>query len=91
VLVWDCDNPQDRRVTIAHDDIIVRAAFAPDSQRILSGDQRGVVCFSNAETGEVIRQVKHAGRVTALAFHPDGRRALTAGQDNTIRIWRLPD
>jgi serine/threonine protein kinase len=90
VLVWDRDNPQDRRITIAHDDIVVRAAFAPDSQRILSGDHGGVVRLGNAETGEVIRQVKHAGRVTALAFHPDGRRALSAGSDNTIRIWRLP-
>jgi serine/threonine protein kinase len=91
VLVWDRDNPQDRRITIAHEDIVVHAAFAPDSQRILSGDQGGIVRLGNAETGELIRQVKHPGHVTALAFHPDGRRALTAGQDNTIRIWRLPD
>ena len=90
VLVWDRDNPQDRRTTIAHDDIVVHAAFAPDSHLILSGDQGGVVRLGNAETGEVIRQAKHARRVTALAFHPDGRRALTAGSDNTIRIWRLP-
>jgi WD40 repeat protein len=84
VLVWDRDNPQDRRITIAHDHIVVHAAFAPDSRRILSGDQGGVVRLGNAETREVIRQVKHAGRVTALAFHPDGRRALSAGSDNTI-------
>ena len=90
VLVWDRDNPQDRRTTIAHDDIVVHAAFAPDSHLILSGDQGGVVRLGNAETGEVIRQAKHARRVTALAFHPDGRRALTAGSDNIIRIWRLP-
>lgn len=90
VLVWDRDNPQDRRLMFAHDDIIVGAAFAPDSQRILSGDQGGGVRLGNAETGAVIGQVKHAGRVTALAFHPDGRRALTACSDDTIRIWRLP-
>jgi WD40 repeat protein len=29
----------------------------------------------------------HRGTVTALAFFPDGRHLLSAGRDNTLRVW----
>ena len=29
----------------------------------------------------------HAGPVHSIAFLPDGRRVISAGQDGVIRIW----
>jgi WD40 repeat protein len=30
------------------------------------------------------------GTLTALAFHPDGDFIVTAGSDNTVRLWEVP-
>ena len=34
-------------------------------------------------------RLRHAGQLTAIVLLPDGRRALTAAQDHTARIWDL--
>jgi len=40
--------------------------------------------------GEMVHELKgHTKRVTALAFTPDGRRALTGSEDRTMRLWDL--
>ena len=41
--------------------------------------------------GGPLRQilVGHEGRVTAVAFLPDGSRALSGSEDNTLRLWDL--
>jgi WD40 repeat protein len=40
--------------------------------------------------GEPVHELKgHTKHVTALAFTPDGRRALTGSEDRTMRLWDL--
>ena len=36
------------------------------------------------------RDFAHPRRVTAIELSPDGRRAVTAGEDGTIRMWDVP-
>src|SRR4051794_16752988 len=34
--------------------------------------------------------LRHQGRVSAVAFHPDGQSFLTGSYDRTIRLWETP-
>jgi WD40 repeat protein len=69
-------------------------AFSPDGKRLLSGQAAGVgkplVRLWDVETGKLLRSLEgHDGHVTAVAFLPGGKRALSAGGAGHLRLWDL--
>jgi WD40 repeat protein len=48
----------------------------------------GSALLWNAASGELIRRFEgHLGQLYDATFSPDGKRIVTAGTDNTARIW----
>ena len=73
---------------------VTTIAFSGDDRLMLVGDAHGHCrVWSRTDDSEQWREREawenHSRRITAAAFLPDGRRALTASLDNTVAQWDL--
>jgi WD40 repeat protein len=65
---------------------VTAVAISPDGGLALSGDLDGVVVLQPL-LGEARVLEAHNGWVGSVAFSPDGKRALSTGQDRTLNLW----
>jgi WD40 repeat protein len=62
--------------------------FSPDSHRILTTGDDGMVRVWDAASGTLLHDlVGHANRVLYAAYSPDGQRIASGGFDDNVRIW----
>jgi WD40 repeat protein len=66
-----------------------RVALSPDEAWAAAGTEHGRVQIARLPGGDVAADVAaHTGTITALAFHPGGRRLATASAGDTkVRLW----
>jgi WD40 repeat protein len=73
------------------------ACFSPDGKRLAArydqahpiAGKRGTSTISiwDVETGNVLLSRSNKDAIFSLAFSPDGKRLVTGGSDNTVRVW----
>lgn len=100
--LWDVEKQREIRRFDGHTGRLAGVAFSPDGRRVLSGsigelvdrvytgpDQ--TVRLWDVETGQELARFDNRGSVRKVAFSPDGRYALWASGDFSLRLWRLPE
>ena len=84
--VWNLADGQLASPEFKHSGLIESVAFSPDTARVLTGSG-GKAQLWDAITGEKLFAVPGAGSLNSAKFSPDGRRLVTASEDNTAQVW----
>ncbi|MCK6500791.1 MAG: hypothetical protein L6Q38_15045, partial [Nitrospira sp.] len=77
-----------RRWPHGHGRGVRSVAFSPDSRRILTTSEDGIVRVWDTATRTRLHDlIGHEGRVLCAIYSPDGKRIASGGDDDNIRIW----
>jgi WD40 repeat protein len=87
--IWDRKTRKVERV-IEHNvktDVRTVVAFAPDSERLGLGFDKFAEIHPVRGKAKPLKLIGHTRVVRAIGFTPDGRTAMTAAGDGTVRFW----
>jgi serine/threonine protein kinase len=84
--LWDVASGKELRCFRGHQAAIWCTALSPDGCLALSGSSDQTMRLWDVATGKELLRFQHPFWVMAVAFSPDGRRALS-GSYKTIRLW----
>lgn len=90
VRLWSVPTGQNIRQLVGHEGPVRGLAYV-DDRRLVSVSEDGTTRLWDLVAGTQLESFAgHEGSVNAVSVSRDGNLAVTAGSDQTVRLWRLP-
>ncbi len=87
IQMWDYERPA-RLLQAAHG--AIHLAIHPQGQQLAAALLTDSIGLFDVFSMEMIQELEgHQGRITALAYSPDGRWLISGGEDGLLRVWNL--
>ncbi len=87
VFVWDLRTNFSAAKIFSGNVPLTQIVFSPDGQRIVVGDQSGVVRVVQLSSSLQRVLTGHRGRIMNIVFAPSGKFLATVGDDSSVRLW----
>lgn len=89
LYLWDATTFAERKISIPGSRLM-SVTFAPESRRIVVGDNRGLIRLYDNLAGTLIRTLPgHTAEVETIRFNHAGNFMATASKDRTVRLWNM--
>jgi WD40 repeat protein len=86
--IWNWPKREKLAAHHLHADVIYQQAFRGDSKRLFTASHDGGVFEVEPISGNVVREFTgHSGPVRSLCLVDNDKTLVTAGNDQTIRVW----
>jgi WD40 repeat protein len=94
VRLWDANTGQECSTPISVDAAAMTVAFNPSGDRLAVGRFDGAIEIIEIRDGHTLNPLiaqfqAHFNAVNSVAFNTEGTRIVSAGVDNTVRVWDL--